>query len=109
MKVRVESASPDGMKVYLEEPIFVMTWKELTPLLMIIDKLHYTKDLSNLRLRAVDMTDESWEHLWSYILERGQADDDFCDVKCGWVESLTQWRKDWEKVQSSEGKTNESI
>jgi len=50
MKVRVESASPDGMKVYLDEPIFIMTWEELTPLLKIIDKLHYSKDLSNLVL-----------------------------------------------------------
>jgi len=50
MKVRVESASPDGMKVYIDKPIFIMTWKELTPLLKIIDKLHYSKDLSNLVL-----------------------------------------------------------
>ena len=51
MKVRVESASPDGMKVYIDKPIFIMTWEELTPLLKIIDKLYYTKDLSNLVLR----------------------------------------------------------
>ena len=53
MKVRVESASPDGMRVYIDKPIFIMTWEELTPLLKIIDKLHYTKNLKNLVLRDV--------------------------------------------------------
>lgn len=106
MKVRVETVSPDGFYVYIDEPICVMTWEELMVFLQIYDKLKTTKDISNLKLRTINMTEENWEGLWAYILERGQADDDFCDIKCGWMKKLTRWRKEWEENQGLEDTLN---
>lgn len=47
------------------------------------------------------MKDEEWEKLWQYILKMGQRDDDMCDIKCDWVERLTEWRREFEELRGS--------
>ena len=39
MKIRIEDVNPDGMYVYIDSPICVMTWDELFAFLKLFDKI----------------------------------------------------------------------
>ena len=41
MKIRIEDVNPDGMYVYIDSPICVMTWSELLAFLIGFDKLSH--------------------------------------------------------------------
>ena len=44
MKIRIEDVNPDGMYVYIDSPICVMTWDELFAFLKLFDKISRTPE-----------------------------------------------------------------
>ena len=41
MKIRIEDVNPDGMYVYIDSPVCVMTWQELLDFLVSFDKISH--------------------------------------------------------------------
>ena len=41
MKIRIEDVNPDGMYVYIDNPICVMTWEELLDFLILFDAISH--------------------------------------------------------------------